>query len=280
MDFSSILNAIPEILDKIEEPIGVISLIVILFSVITWAFFGREGAGYKVFAILLLFLGCAGVAFAVLQPEPPIEQKRPPQTDEVQEGSLTQRDDVVILPHGSEKPVMTAEQSTRRTAIIVGPDGEDRCEYSSARPEGGIDVDDLRSGTGWIKIRDYHPDRGWFSTTLVRNEDGETVEPPNPFSIMSRSGQFREISYAEMPSDLLGRVIRVSDGLLLRERPFPALNDGENSARFEGTIHVCVQYVSYDWEHRETVAPCLPNQPCEPFVPEDTDVWLLVSIVE
>jgi len=268
MDFSSALSTIPNILEKIEEPIGVISLIVILFSFITWAFFSSEGPGFKVFAIILLFVGCAGVAYAVLQPSPGSE------------GPVSRPTQVEGLKDEDDRPVQTAESKPSRTPIIVGPDGMGNCEYSNEIPEGGIDSSDLRAGTGWLKLRDYHPDKGWFSTTLIRNEDGKTVDPPNPFAVVGRSGQFREISFSETPQSLLGKVIRVSDGLLLRERPFPALNDGENTARYDGTTDVCVQYVSYHWTPRETVEPCLPNLPCEPFVPEETDVWILVSVVE
>jgi len=66
MDFSSILNLVPQIIEKIEGPIGIVSLIVILFSFVTWAFFSRAALWFRVFALVLLFIGCGGVAYAVL----------------------------------------------------------------------------------------------------------------------------------------------------------------------------------------------------------------------
>lgn len=68
MDFNSVLEAIPAILDKIDGPIGVISLMVILLSFITVALFSREGPWFKTFSVVLLFAGCGGVTYALLQP--------------------------------------------------------------------------------------------------------------------------------------------------------------------------------------------------------------------
>lgn len=270
MDFPSILDAIPDILERIEGPIGVISLIVILFSFITWAFFSREGPGFKVFAIVLLFVGCAGIAFAVLQHDPAEQEpltvpSTPPQDTE---------------PLGKgDRVVQEAEHKPMRTPLVVGPDGLGSCQSSNELPKDAIDVDDLKLGTGWLRLRDYHPGEGWFSTTKIRTDDGQYVDP-NTFKIINRSGNFVAISDSTYPHELLGKVIRVSNELTIRERPYLALNDFENTARYDGTTDVCVQYVLYNWEPSEVVDPCLPGQPCEPSFPEQTDVWVLVNVME
>lgn len=198
MDFVSVLDVIPNILGKIEGPLGVISLIIILFSFITWGFFNRESIWFRVFAIMLLFVGAIGLSLAVLSPSEQ-ETVRDDTTDQSQ-------DDSAADTSGPSANVQTS--SAQGTGGSEGPDTSSTTQEKPTAPSGTDGVPPSNKNGSGIETPEVADNEVECNSSVQEQFDSAClyVDSPNSAHVMLTDGGTYFAIYARGPARVTGYV--------------------------------------------------------------------------